>query len=300
MVNDIPNFLPQSSLGTKLEGVDYDKVHSIDLNAISVIGAEWDRLIRKIGMSGGDALEIGSGTGALTLGLLQTTTFRSLVATDVSFKFLNSLKARSSPDVILSMAVCDANNLNFKDEAFDVVIGRSILHHLADYKLTLMSALRVLRPGGVAIFFEPVIQGKIIIALYAKLLLEADKMSGQRSFTELDRNRLVALARHLTKSKWYPQSRESLQKIEDKYIFDIEEMQSLGKAIGYCECAFHNGNEHMDRTYWEYFVSHLRILGIETSGLPKFKWIGLSFAETYGLVFCEKLVSPMGFFVFRK
>lgn len=149
-------------------------------------------------------------------------------------------------------------------------------------------------------FFEPVIQGKIIIALYAKLLLEADKMSDQRSFTEVDRNKLAALVRHLTKSKWYPQNRESLQKIEDKYIFDIEEMQSLGKAIGYCECTFHNGSERMDRTYWEYFVSHLRLLGVETSGLSKYKWIGLSFAESHGLVFYEKLVPPMGYFVFRK
>lgn len=152
VVNDIPNFLPQNNLGTKLEGIDYDKVHSIDPQAISAIRAEWDRLIRKVGMSGGNGLEIGSGTGALTLGLLQKTTFNSLVATDVSFKFLDGLRVRSSRDFRLSMVVCDANNLNFKDEAFDVVLGRSILHHLVDYRMTLMSALKVLRPGGVAFF----------------------------------------------------------------------------------------------------------------------------------------------------
>jgi SAM-dependent methyltransferase len=48
----------------------------------------------------------------------------------------------------------DAHRMPFPDESFDLVVGRSILHHL-DLKLALEEIRRVLRPGGSAIFMEP-------------------------------------------------------------------------------------------------------------------------------------------------
>lgn len=42
----------------------------------------------------------------------------------------------------------------FPDRSFDVVVGRSILHHL-ELPLAYKEILRVLRPGGRAIFMEP-------------------------------------------------------------------------------------------------------------------------------------------------
>ena len=48
----------------------------------------------------------------------------------------------------------DAEALEFEDASFDVVFGRGIIHHL-DLRRSFASISRVLRPGGRAIFWEP-------------------------------------------------------------------------------------------------------------------------------------------------
>ena len=50
--------------------------------------------------------------------------------------------------------VMDAEHLRFADASFDVVCGSGIIHHL-DLDLALPEVARVLRPGGRAVFYEP-------------------------------------------------------------------------------------------------------------------------------------------------
>jgi SAM-dependent methyltransferase len=50
--------------------------------------------------------------------------------------------------------VMDAENMTFPDQTFDLVYGRGILHHL-DIARCYSEIARVLRPGGIATFFEP-------------------------------------------------------------------------------------------------------------------------------------------------
>jgi SAM-dependent methyltransferase len=58
--------------------------------------------------------------------------------------------ARNKPNFLLM----DANNLEFGDGSFDIVYGTGILHHL-DYERALSEVARVLKPGGVILFSEP-------------------------------------------------------------------------------------------------------------------------------------------------
>jgi SAM-dependent methyltransferase len=58
-------------------------------------------------------------------------------------------------------AVMNAEELTFADESFDLVIGRAILHHL-DLEKAYASIARVLRPGGTAIFLEPMAHNPLI------------------------------------------------------------------------------------------------------------------------------------------
>jgi SAM-dependent methyltransferase len=48
----------------------------------------------------------------------------------------------------------DAENMTFPDNGFDVVFGRGIIHHL-DLQRSFSEIQRVLRPGGIAVFYEP-------------------------------------------------------------------------------------------------------------------------------------------------
>ena len=50
--------------------------------------------------------------------------------------------------------VADAHNLPFDSESFDLVVGRAILHHL-ELRTAYSEISRVLKPGGLAMFVEP-------------------------------------------------------------------------------------------------------------------------------------------------
>lgn len=55
----------------------------------------------------------------------------------------------------------NAEDLTFPDDSFDLIVGRAILHHL-DLEKAYASIARVLRPGGTAIFLEPLGHNPII------------------------------------------------------------------------------------------------------------------------------------------
>lgn len=61
----------------------------------------------------------------------------------------------------------DANELTFADESFDVVYGGAILHHL-DIEKSIGHIHRVLRPGGIIMFTEPLNMNPIY-KIYRKL-----------------------------------------------------------------------------------------------------------------------------------
>ncbi|MGH9421277.1 MAG: class I SAM-dependent methyltransferase, partial [Thermoanaerobaculia bacterium] len=62
--------------------------------------------------------------------------------------------AAATPGLKMHFETADAEDLPFGDASFDRVCGCSILHHL-DIDRALREVRRVLRPGGVAIFYEP-------------------------------------------------------------------------------------------------------------------------------------------------
>ena len=54
-----------------------------------------------------------------------------------------------------------AEQLPFADASFDAVLGKQILHHL-DLDLAVAEIARVLRPGGRAVFLEPLIHNPLL------------------------------------------------------------------------------------------------------------------------------------------
>ena len=99
------------------------------------------------------ALEIGAGTGYFSLNLLRAGVIGEAVATDISPGMLNRLQA-SAEELELSVetAACEASELPFEDDSFDLVFGHAVLHHLPDLEGAFREFARVLRPGGVVAF----------------------------------------------------------------------------------------------------------------------------------------------------
>jgi SAM-dependent methyltransferase len=105
----------------------------------------------------GRSLEIGSGTGYFSLNLLLAGVVEEAVASDISPGMLDVLSASAEGlGLEVETACCEASELPFEDDSFDLVFGHAVLHHLPDLAGSFREFRRVLRPGGwVAFCGEP-------------------------------------------------------------------------------------------------------------------------------------------------
>ncbi|MFQ5850249.1 MAG: class I SAM-dependent methyltransferase [Candidatus Binatia bacterium] len=92
--------------------------------------------------TGGLALDVGCGTGKHSVNLARRG-FRT-VAIDLSLKAVMVAKEHAeSENVRVYFVVADAENMPFKDDAFDVVFCALILHHFPDMKAISAEIARV-------------------------------------------------------------------------------------------------------------------------------------------------------------
>jgi SAM-dependent methyltransferase len=99
------------------------------------------------------ALEIGAGTGYFSLNLLRAGVIGEAVATDISPGMLEALERNARElDLDVETVACDAAELPFDDESFDLVLGHAVLHHLPDLDRVFAELHRVLAPGGTLFF----------------------------------------------------------------------------------------------------------------------------------------------------
>jgi ubiquinone/menaquinone biosynthesis C-methylase UbiE len=99
------------------------------------------------------ALEIGAGTGYFTLNLLRAGVVESAVASDISPGMLAELEQSARRlGVSVETACCEAAELPYPDDSFDLVFGHAVLHHLPDLDAAFAEFRRVLRPGGAIAF----------------------------------------------------------------------------------------------------------------------------------------------------
>jgi ubiquinone/menaquinone biosynthesis C-methylase UbiE len=113
------------------------------------------------------ALEIGAGTGYFTLNLMQDGVIGAGTCTDISPGMLETLEGNAAAlGLEVETAACDAAELPFEDESFDLVLGHAVLHHLPDLDRAFAEFHRVLKPGGTLFFAgEPSRHGDRIAAI---------------------------------------------------------------------------------------------------------------------------------------
>jgi ubiquinone/menaquinone biosynthesis C-methylase UbiE len=106
--------------------------------------------------SGKRVLDLGCGMGLQALALLRDGA--SVDGIDISENYVSAAAeaARKAgfPAERHRFQVMDAHALTFEDNRFDLVVGRGILHHL-DMTVALAGIKRILKPGGMALFREP-------------------------------------------------------------------------------------------------------------------------------------------------
>ena len=101
----------------------------------------------------GRGLEIGAGTGYFSLNLLRQGILSDVTCTDVSPGMLEALSESADRlHLDVDTALCDAENLPFENNSFDVVFGHAVLHHIPDLERAFSEFRRVLKPGGLVVF----------------------------------------------------------------------------------------------------------------------------------------------------
>jgi len=185
--------------------------------------------------SGKHVLEYGCGEGWITKDLALKGAFVS--AFDISAEAVHrTCEILASVGIVnqCSISQMGAEQLEYPNHSFDMAIGFAILHHL-DLDLAIPELYRVLKPGGVAYFAEP-LGGNPFINLYRRLtpqyrtedekpldLKALDLLLTQFSQVEHSNYYVTALAAiALTYlpfgRRFYPLFNERLMKLDDKLL----------------------------------------------------------------------------------
>lgn len=108
-------------------------------------------LVSRFATPGSLILELGCGNGLSSV-MLARKGYR-VVGTDLSPLFLKGASRWIGPTI--SYIACDALELPFEDESFDLVCSNELVEHLPDVKAGLEEMIRVVKPGGRIIIVGP-------------------------------------------------------------------------------------------------------------------------------------------------
>ncbi|MGD0915982.1 MAG: class I SAM-dependent methyltransferase [Thermodesulfobacteriota bacterium] len=181
----------------------------------------------------GPALEIGCGTGLLSVGLVTKEAYPIVIITDPSPLFLSlalqkMMKAGIAPSKA-HFAVLKAEEIDrlLRNE-FSLIALRSVLHHVLDVDKFIHDAALSLRPGGVLTFQEPCSEGYILMGALAQFIPLALGQAGK----ELTDKHLTQIQGFIKTMLFY--ARRSIDKsaAEDKHLFRVDEIMKIGSSAG--------------------------------------------------------------------
>jgi len=114
------------------------------------------------GIEGKKILEFGSGRGEFSIALAKLGGI--VTGVDIGEDLIELAKRVAKVNnVKCEFIVSGIDKLQLEDETFDFVVGSAILHHLSKESVinSLNEAYRVLKSGGMALFFEPIENSKV-------------------------------------------------------------------------------------------------------------------------------------------
>jgi len=126
---------------------------------------EYERLLMEHGR---DAVVLGYGCAMGECALRLTPIAREVHGIDISDVAIETARAEAKARGLTNahFDVMDAHATCFPDNYFDFVFGTGIIHHM-ETRRAFAEIARVLKPGGVAVFREP-LSGNVLIDLYRK------------------------------------------------------------------------------------------------------------------------------------
>ncbi len=113
--------------------------------------AEVARMLEGVDLSGKAGLDIGCGTGGITVALVRDHAAGSVVGIDVEAPVCNAarkLVRRSGLSDRIEIRQVEPGPLPFEEQSLDFVFSKDAIVHIADKEALAREVFRVLRPGG--------------------------------------------------------------------------------------------------------------------------------------------------------
>ena len=231
-------------------------------------------------------IDIGSGSGNTVFPLLDRYPNAHIVASDLSLPLLKALKDyyeahyRSQNCLIMQL---NAEDMIFEKESIDLIVGGAILHHLFDPSKTLEECYKTLKPGGVAVFFEPFEIGNQIVSiifdqlvqindLYLAMDTPDDSTWEKRVFRRKSPNKPVekippkiadfftAWSFDLKARQGTDKSDPKYQNMDDKWLFTHHYFETLKKSIGFKELIIFPLNKDFQHLFFDQIDIYLKLV----------------------------------------
>lgn len=208
---------------------DYDSQYNISVDLSP--GKGLIDVCRRNGIhAGADILEIGAGTGSLSVGLFQDNFFSTVYVSDSSPAFLKitEKKLKTIPDTLnrCKFLVLDAEKMNYLPRTLVSVIAiRAVLHHIWDLDSFFRFTARTLKRGGILIAQEPCRDGYLIMGLFGVFLKNI--LNGLE--TSLSDKEVNQIDLFIDSMKFY--CRQDIDKSagEDKHVFQVDRLGRLAE-----------------------------------------------------------------------
>lgn len=195
------------------------------------------------------ALEIGCGTGVLSLGMATSKAYPAIVLTDPSPDFLKltqtKLRNANITDERILFGILSAEDIDRlpKDE-FSLIVLRSVLHHILNVSDFIVSAAGLLSRGGIFTFEEPCMEGYILMGAMAQFIPMAIEHSG----ITLSSEQANKVRQFIDTMRFYARRDVDKSAAEDKHLFRVDEILKICAEAGLSV-------DFIPNTSYEYFAS---------------------------------------------
>lgn len=213
---------------------DYDNQYPIECGNL-VVGRGLLKTLRRFDADQSyPSLELGCGTGLLSLGLIPDSPYPLTIITDPSPAFLRITRAKADATQLNQERVCYAV---LKGEELDripqsslsLISMRATLHHVLDVNDFFRAASRVLVPGGVLAFQEPCVEGCLLMGALIQFLPAVAAGAGE-SLTTAQRSKVDDFANAMA---FYSRRDVDKSQAEDKHLFRADEVMVMGRRHGF-------------------------------------------------------------------
>ncbi|MGA2618008.1 MAG: class I SAM-dependent methyltransferase [Thermoguttaceae bacterium] len=181
-------------------------------------------------------LDICSGAGNSVIPLLKMFPRAEVIASDLSVELLAILRqflVEEGSAGRCTLVQLNAERLEFADASVDLVVGAAALHHLFRPDQTIAECGRILRKGGLAVFFEPFELGVVLMRmLHERIVADPRARKIPREVYSFLQAQIADIDRRLGEDKSDP----IFMRLDDKWLFTTHFFQEQSRRHGFARC----------------------------------------------------------------